>query len=104
MCYVRTLELMELIVQMTWRCGNPCCAQRGKVKRRHIGSFTMCQRCGQWAMAGSSGAPGQPGRSGSSCLAGGRSSAYCVTWDLAMRGRTDVTHPYKQTYGHMRPL
>ena len=50
MCYVRTLELMELIVQMTWRCGNPCCAQRGKVKRRHIGSFTMCQRCGQWAV------------------------------------------------------
>ena len=36
-------------MQMTWRCGNPCCARGGKVKRRHISGCTMCQRCGQWA-------------------------------------------------------
>ena len=36
-------------VQMVWRCGNPCCARRGKLKRRHISGCTMCWRCAQWA-------------------------------------------------------
>lgn len=71
-------------MQMTWRCGNPCCARRGKVKRRHIGGCTMCQRCGQWAVRHSGQLWGtQAARPAWQRLPGGR-ACMCLLRDMGL--------------------
>ncbi len=37
-------------MQAVWRCANPNCARRGRIRRICVGKHELCLRCGVWAM------------------------------------------------------
>lgn len=68
------VQRCQALPQAQWRCGNPNCSRRGKIRSINVDGHQLCLRCGVWAMRHDNGMWGVP-------------SGHAAWWQHAWHGR-----------------